>query len=144
MKSVIDWNELVPRLPKKVRDDLYLEAVAILSQQDDEARPRKARRKAVKLPQDYKRKWSDEGIPGSLAAPGRKFRVIKDSKVATNPESKMGKVILALRKLANDIITVEGINSVAKGAGISERPQEAVEYLWARRLLEVVNDNSKA
>jgi hypothetical protein len=136
MKSFIDWNEVIPLLPKRTRDDLYLEAVSLLSQRDnDEERARRKGKKST-FPKDYKRSWKAENIKGTLVQSGRKFKILRNSKEGIKSDSNMGKVWTALVKSTNDVISIEGINSIAKGVGF-ERPQDAALYLWSRRFLEV-------
>jgi hypothetical protein len=127
MKSIIDWNELVPRLPKKMRDDLYLEAVAILSEDDDkEEKPKRA--KSIRL-------WEESGDGSHLAKPGRKFKILKNAKRPPN-KGAMGTIWLRLKESHSDIITYEGLASICEGQ--KQRASSVVGYLWGHRFIDVV------
>jgi len=131
VKSVIDWNELVPRLPKKVRDDLYLEAVAILSQQDEGTPQPKNKPRSPDV-----RSWRKQKIPGDLNMPGRIFRINKGLDKKIDETAQFGRVWALLKESRTDTISVEGINSISKGIGVP-RLSDVVWYLWARGFIDV-------
>lgn len=134
MKSIIDWNELIPRLPKKMRDDIYLEAVAILSEDDSKEEP--VHRKKSKGP--GLRIWEEEGDGHHLAKAGRKYTINKKAKVKFNDGSDMERVFNLLRDSHNDTITYEGLVSIIHGV-TKKSPQPITAYLWKRRLIDVVS-----
>lgn len=135
MKSIIDWNELVPKLPKKMRDDLYLEAVAILSQEDDQEEREPTRTKKKK--KGY-RVWEKEGDHKHLAAPGRKFRINKRMKLNARVQW-MNELWEKLQGMQNDVITYEGIASLYSGQkGVKGTVNLFIANMWARKFIDVV------
>lgn len=134
MKSIIDWNEMVPKLPKKMRDDLYLEAVAILSEDDDEI---EASTKNKKKSKGY-RNWEKQGDGHHLAAPGRRYRIMKRRKhhFRTQWMIEIWDKLLASQ---NDIITYEGLASIFMGVKEAKGGVNLfIANLWARHFFEVV------
>lgn len=136
MKSIIDWNELVPKLPKKMRDDLYLEAVAILSKDDDEAEQEQTKKKK----NNGYRIWEKEGDGHHLAAPGRKFKINRNAKaIKTFRHEGTRAFFQKLVDSHNEIITYEGIASIFAGhKGVKGTVNMLIANFWARRLLDVV------
>lgn len=136
MNSIIDWNELVPRLPKQIRDTLYLEAVALLSEQDEGEPVR--RRKKKKSTATKMRDWATDGDGQRLSAPGRKYRINKGSPVGLHPNSEIGKLWKYVLESKGDSITYEGLASIAQGYPDLRGAADVVYYLWARRLIDII------
>lgn len=138
MNSIIDWNELVPRLPKQIRDTLYLEAVSLLSEQDgDDPKPKRKKKKtstAIKM-----RDWKSDGDGQKLAAPGRKYRINKGTAVNINPTSEIGKLWKYVLESKGDSISFEGLASIAAGYPDLRSEADVIYYLWARRLIDVIS-----
>lgn len=138
MKSVIDWNEIVPMLPKSMRDSLMLEAVLLLSSvrgkgNGSDKRPRAARA----LPpaeSRLKRQWLNEGDGQVLSAPGRRYRVNKTAKRAPK-RGKIGAVWAKLLASKNDAITYEGLASICKGEKVAA--SAVICALWEAGHIEV-------
>jgi hypothetical protein len=142
MKSTIDWNEIVPMLPKALRETLMLEAVSILS---DSPRPR-TRTPGVHPPRKGKislRYWRDtpEGQASALAAQGRHYRINKSANGVGRQDSKLGRVWKLLVSSKNDHITYEGLASIAKG----QKAQTAatISQLWSYGLIDVMVPEKK-
>src|SRR5437870_4445855 len=104
LKSNIDWNEIIPLLPRAKREELYLEAVTLLSQDDRENEPVKRRRRSVKKMVAPLRVWKEQGIPGDLSVAGRKYKINKESKVQIIAESSLGKLWELVKNSHNDTI----------------------------------------
>lgn len=141
MKSVIDWNEMVPLLPKALQETLVLEATQILVKMQaaygafEELNNTKRRRLAPAKDSTVHRQWLRVGDGKTLAAMGRRYRVLKD---AERPPSR-GKIGLVWKKLADSastVITYEGIASICKG--VSGIPvSAAICALWERGFIDV-------
>lgn len=145
MKSVIDWNEIVPMLNKPLRDTLMLEAVLLLQREGARGngghqRPRSARA----LPSGesrLKRQWLNEGDGQVLSAPGRRYRVNKNAKRAPQ-RGKIGAVWAKLVASKNEGITYEGLASICKGEKV---PASAIICaLWEAGHIEVERVTDKA
>jgi hypothetical protein len=143
LKSHIDWNEVVPLLPKSKQDDLYLEAILLLTQ----GTPRRRRRSPTSpetirelthdsiRPGGIVRLWSDAHNGRGLAVAGNSFTINKD---APNPPT-YGKIGELWRKLAsskNDAISFEGIASLCKGVELVHH--STIATLWSRKLIDLV------
>jgi hypothetical protein len=139
LKSQIDWNEIVPLLPKAKREDLYLEAVMLLSL----ATPRRRNGSAVHKPDTRKidprfRYWRETAngkSRGTLAGPGKRYILNKNTK--TPP--KFGKLGDAWKQITsqtwkNDTITYEQICAIMKGVKLE--PSSAVSTLWSKRAID--------
>ena len=140
MKSVIDWNEMVPLLPKALQETLVLEATQILVKMQaaygafEELNNTKRRRLAPAKDSTVHRQWLRVGDGKTLAAMGRRYRVLKD---AERPPSR-GKIGLVWKKLADSastVITYEGIASICKGVGMPT--SAAICALWERKFIDV-------
>jgi hypothetical protein len=138
MKSLIDWNEIVPMLPKSKREDLLLEAVAILS---ESPRPR-TRTPGVHPPRVGKsapiRYWKDtpEGAKAMLATHGRQYLIHKEINGSFRPDGKIGRIWKLLVESKNDHITFEGLASIAKGQKL--QAATAISQLWSKGLIDVI------
>jgi hypothetical protein len=132
MKSLIDWNEIVPLLPKSKREDLMLEAVSILSE-GHTPRPRGPYKKSHGI-----RYWKDtpEGQSAKLAAAGRHYRINKDKAEVFRADGKIGKLWKMLLESKNDHITFEGLASLAKGQKL--QAAATVSHLWAKGAIDVI------
>jgi hypothetical protein len=93
-KSHIDWNELFPHLPKKLRDAMLLEAIALMGGMKRPHQPimRRISSPRVKVApvaesatapvrektqyQNGLRTWATNGDGKQLAIPGRVYRII--------------------------------------------------------------------
>jgi hypothetical protein len=134
MKSMIDWNEIVPMLPKAMRDDLWLEAVTLLSSGE----------KPVKKPSSkshnngYKRLWTKDG-PGGTISSVKSFIIHKD-KVSLRPDSKAGKAWALIRTSKNDVMSYAGLASIFAGQKLE--PAAAVSQLWAKGFIDVVGEKT--
>src|SRR5262245_42617232 len=114
MKSLIDWNELIPKLPKKVRDDLYLEAVTYLSEGGKSREPKVEEKREKKSAK--RRIWGLSGEGRHLAVPGRKYKINKNRNLTFRGDvSGPRELWQKLRDSHNEIITYEGIASICKG-----------------------------
>jgi hypothetical protein len=137
MKSTIDWNEIVPLLPRSKREDLMLEAVSILS----EGHVTKRRVPGVHPPtssQYTKRYWKDspEGHGAQLAQAGRHYRLNKLVLNGFRQDGKIGKLWKLLVESKNDHITYEGLASLAKGQKLAA--SAAVSHLWSQGYIDVI------
>lgn len=138
MKSMIDWNEIIPRLPKQKRDDLYLEAITLLSRLDEESTPKEMSKKR----RGHIREWGVEGLPdGPLGKPGRMYKILRDSK----REPVKGAAAILWKRLKdcqNDTISFEGIMSICAGLrnahGQPVHGPNMIHYLWGYRYIEVL------
>lgn len=133
MKSKIDWNEIVPRLSKKKRDDLYLEAVAMLSDEPPEVEPGRVRSRVKS-----RRYWDDNGDGGRLATPGRKYRLNRNNRHKWREGTAIAALATAAFKQKGDEITYEQLLTLSQECGFGN-PQSAVNHLWARRAIDVIN-----
>lgn len=141
LKSNIDWNEIIPLLPRAKREELYLEAVTLLSQDDREKElPHKKKKRANR----YDRYWEDSGDGKVLSSPGRKFRINKRAKMvfrSTNIYSDMWQL---LKESHNDIITYEGIASIWEGIRAKYKSMQplstVIGTLWARKAIDVYTE----
>ncbi len=139
LKSMIDWNEIVPRLPKAKREDLYLEAVAILSA----AEPPEPRYIAANRRYRSKmRLWKAEHPNELLADKCRRYSINREMKGAmkVRANSGCGRVWTHLLNSKNDSITYEGLASLAKGQKL--QPASLVSALWSKRLIDVEGLNA--
>jgi hypothetical protein len=149
LRSTIDWNELVPRLPKGLRDTLFLEAVTMLSGEAPETAPiqdlttrGKPRQRARRIPDNTLlrglRTWSHDG-PGNghLTHPGRVFKIIRT--VKGQPRFGLtGAVWAKIVAVKGDLISYPGLTKLCKEAGVKSNKYSAVVGgLWARRFLEI-------
>lgn len=142
LKSNIDWNEIIPLLPSKKREDLYLEAVTLLSQQDRE------REKTPQPTRKYKssrkeRQWTRDGDGHALSAPGRKYKINKKAKyIPRDGGGAFKKLWDKLVESHNDLITYEGVYSIWHGiAKTKEYPVSTViAQLWAKRMIDVAEN----
>ena len=147
MKSVIDWNEIVPKLNKGLRDSLMLEAVVMLSEQGYRNTPsmprgngqyrvkRAPRERVASTPgRGINRQWLVQGDGQMLSAPGRHYRVLKDAK---NPPSrgKIGGVWAKLIESKNSIIAYEGLCAICKGQKAT--PSATIAQLWERGFIDL-------
>ena len=144
MKSVIDWNEMVPLLPKPLQETLVLEAAQImmrlqgaLNAYEELTNTKKRRRRLAPVSETtIKRQWLREGDGKTLSAAGRRYTINKKSE---HPPSrgKIGQVWKHLAGSANAAITYEGIVSICKG--VSGIPASAaICALWERGFIDVV------
>jgi len=143
VKSVIDWNEMVPLLPKPLQETLVLEAAQImmrlqgaLNAFEELTNTKKRRRRLAPVSETtIKRQWLREGDGKTLAAVGRRYHVMRGAK---RPPSR-GKIGLVWKKLAESsstVITYEGIASICKG--VSGIPvSAAICALWERGFIDV-------
>lgn len=142
MKSLIDWNEIVPLLPKSKREDLMLEAVSILS---DGYAPKK-RTPGIhprSSSQYVDRYWKDtpEGRNSLLATNGRHYRINKSKSNTFRADGSIGKVWKLLCESKNDHITYEGLASIAKGHKLPA--SAAVSALWSKGFIDVIVPEKK-
>ena len=153
MKSVIDWNEIVPMLKKELRDTLMLEAVLILSDRPGRRgrtlsqqvrvkhQPRTPGARSTKMnprpsarAANGDRSWYSQGDGGYLSAPGRRYRINKSA--ANAPQrGKIGGVWKKLIESKNDSITYEGMAAICKGQGAML--SATIAQLWERNHIEV-------
>lgn len=124
MKSKIDWNEIIPKLKKEMRDSLYLEAVAILSDEEPIEK---------KISED--RVWEKEGDGQYLAKPGRKYHIWKSVARQIRPSSKVNKFWEKLKELNKEIISYEVMDSIANG--MDTNVSQMIVYLWARKFIDI-------
>lgn len=134
LKSHIDWNEIVPKLPKQKRDDLYLEAVALLSAEEPEPRYKKPRSSGEG--NGVLRVWHGVSPGERLARHDRKYHIHKDARKHRPHHGKIAKLWAQLRDCNADDISFAGLTSLAKDVGLSG--SMAVSYLWSRALIDVV------
>lgn len=145
MKSVIDWNEIVPMLKKELRDSLMLEAVLLLTDRPGNrgraplTAPRRVGPRSTKMnPQAAKRNgdrsWYAQGDGQFLSAPGRRYRVNK-SHPSPPSRGKIGAVWKKLVESKNDTITYEGMAAICKGQ--DAKLSATVAQLWERNHIEV-------
>lgn len=151
MRSTIDWNEIVPKLPKAMRDTLFLEAVTILSaaaprsvpmSPATEMRAPRAPRIQGNSRKKGNRAWLVDGDGKTLGAPGRRYRI---NKTAATPPSrgKIGAVWAKLIESKNDSITYEGIASICKGQDVSA-VSSMICQLWERRFIDIDTEKKVA
>lgn len=139
LKSNIDWNEIIPRLPKAKRDDMYLEAVTLLSQEPSKG---KIGRNGDWSRAHGKRVWSDAKVEGGMTDETRVYRINVGAK-KTPHRGALGTVWAALAKIKGgeiDFTTLEKIAKNCKG-GRSKKAQSGTaiaHQLWARGFLDVV------
>jgi hypothetical protein len=146
LRSHFDWNEIVPLLPKAKRDDLYLEAILILSNQDGRLTMRgvRTRRRSNGHAPDTRktsgefRFWRQTGNPyGTLSGPGHKYTINRDAKKAPS-YGKLAAVWKHMLSSKNDSITFEGIASICKGVKLE--PSAAIATLWSKRAIDLVSE----
>lgn len=135
MKSVIDWNEIVPLLKKDLRETLMLEAVMLLSvtgasKGNGRARSRMAAATETKLD----RQWLREGDGQKLSAPGRRYRVNKAA-LRQPQKGTTGAVWRKLVESKNDVIAYEGVASICKGHKVVTSTM--ICALWERGFIDV-------
>lgn len=144
MRSTIDWNEIVPRLTKGIRDTLFLEAITMLSAECPQTEPI-ARVRAKRIPGNLSvrrpemRTWGHNGSGGRLCYPGRVFKILRGR---PNPPSNglIGGVWKKLLECKTDTITYEGIASICKGVGVDKGKYSAiVGGLWSRGFIDVLD-----
>lgn len=156
--SKIDWNEVVPLLPKDMRDSLYLEAVVMLAENDTAAmteeapysknktmrQRRKQYRKGNKMKADglERRYWRAEHPGERLVVPGRRFRINKETPWRTNPSSAQGRAWTTLKEMKNGHITTEGLYAVAKGNKLDG--SQMVAHMWTNRQIDVDDEQPTA
>lgn len=134
LKSNIDWNEIIPLLPRQKREELYLEAVTLLSQDDRENEVLTRKRHKSRSKKQVLRKWKEQGIEGPLGEPGRKYKINKESKIKVfGGVAKLWEVVKASH---NDVITYEGLASIAKGQEYRS-VGDAIWNLWSRKLIDI-------
>lgn len=141
MRSTIDWNEIIPLLPKGMRDSLFLEAVTLLAAKAPNMLPidrvRAPRRAGNSILLRGARTWGASGDGYWLAAAGRHYQI---NKGAPHPPSRgvIGAVWKRLTESKNETIAYEGLMSVCKGAGVTKGKESAfICALWERRFIEV-------
>jgi len=136
MKSTIDWNEIVPRLPKKIRDDLYLQAVVMLS----EERPADKEANGHLAPRSGYRRWREAGDGAPLWNRQRRYRINKivGDKAFTRPETVIFKIWQDLSKLNRVEIGHGELAALAKAYNRDNAAALACA-LWERRAIDVVN-----
>ena len=126
LRSTIDWNEIVPRLQKPLRDTLFLEAVMMLSGESPSVMPITAP-EVVRTHNPHRnprppsvvnaRRWGELGDGQRLCYPGRVFKIVKNAKEPPNG-GQTGRVWAKLIESKNDQISYEGIASICKGSGV--------------------------
>lgn len=134
MKSTIDWNEIISKLPKKRRDDLYLEAVTILSENEPEPEPEEKVKKRRKRPQKI-REWRNQSDGQNLADASRRFTINKNRANPFKKDSKGWKLWEMVKESKNDVITTAGVQSIGVGAGL--RIADSVWMLWSRYMIDI-------
>ena len=151
MRSTIDWNEIVPKVEKGLRDALYLEAIMLLSgQPTPRAEPVLAAQIALgekprRIPpsQLLLRRWGELGDGNRLWHPARTFKILRDTKARANG-GQTGKVWAKLKESKNDQIGVSGFSSICKGAGIDKGKWSAMACnLWSRGFIDTVPEEKK-
>jgi hypothetical protein len=139
VKSVIDWNEIVPRLKKDLRDTLMLEAVMLLTAQGASKANglgRSRTRLAAAPDSKLDRQWLREGDGQKLSAPGRVYRVNK--KAERQPSNgKVGAVWKHLCSSQRDTISYEGIASICHGVDKHMAASTMICALWERGFIDV-------
>lgn len=149
MKDIlnIDWNEVIPKLSKKLKNDLCMEVATLLLDGTSVEAPytkfktaRQRRRQQRKgngaLP---KRLWQSDHPGQRLAAAGRKFKINKNHIVRqVHQDSGAGRIWAQLKESKGDTITTEGLYSLAKGHNM--KGAALVSHFWADHRIDVVDD----
>lgn len=142
--SFIDWNEVVPLLPKQLQETLYLEVIPMLMVGGEAPYTKnKIIRKQYRVGKGNgvlpKRLWKGDHPNELLARSGRKFKINKDRKIkGPTIGSKAGKMWEKLKESKGDIITIEGLYSLAKGFDLDGA--SVVSHFWSDRRLDIVED----
>jgi cation transport regulator ChaC len=131
LKSTIDWNEIIPLLPKAKREELYLEAVMILSAPGPKEPTHRSgafsRGKGLRVWQDQKQH------AGCLSQPGRLYKINR-SQSALEIKGVLGQVWNELKVKKSDS-TSHAEFKVLCG---EKKAAQTIAYLWSRNLIEVV------
>ena len=133
MRSNIDWNEIVPRLKKPLRDTLMLEAVLMLTDGAKDREPKRDIRISGPVRRG-ERSWLQDGDGKQLNMAGRYYRI--NRKAAAQPtRGKIGEVWKKVMECKNDFISYEGLATICTGqkAAVSA----TICQLWARRHIDV-------
>lgn len=149
--SKIDWNEVVPLLPKDMRDSLYLEAVVMMAESDTAALTEEApysKNKTMRQRRNQYRKQNISKANGlerrywrklhpneSLVVSGRRFKINRDVKRRVQIGSAQGRAWTQLKESKNDYITTEGLYAIAKGNKIEGA--QLVSNLWTHHQIDV-------
>jgi len=133
LKSMIDWNEIVPLLRKDLQETLMLEAVMILSA------PR--RRPAAEAPRKPAvngfRYWREKGDGGTLADGSRVYLINREAKLQLRTDSMAGKVWKNVREMKGETISYAGMATLCKAMGQTGRQGYFIGYLWGRGLIDI-------
>jgi hypothetical protein len=136
IRSTIDWNEIVPLLPKPKRDDLYLEAVMILSGSDHTKR-RKPRQALVAAAKHTPLLWRDMGMSGKLAQAGRVYRVTPgDRRTLGGAVGTVWKKFTA--DLKGDTFTYDLFRRFCVDIKVGPKASNLLGYLWSHGYMILV------
>lgn len=141
MKSTIDWNEIVPKLPKKMRDDLYLQAVTLLSEEEPVHVPSRRTKGNGKFPYQHKnrRYWRDHTDGASLWRSDRRYRINKEAGgKAFRAGTNVAVAWAELLKLNKVEVSYAEMMAVAKLYN-KHNTGSLVSNLWSRKAVDVVN-----
>ena len=132
MKSQLDWNELFPRLPKKLRDDCLLEAVQLLSKEPVTRKHNGELSKAKGL-----RIWREHTDGHNLSAPGRSYTLNRKAvaQLRYRPDAGFGRVLLALLELKDPVFEFATIAKICERNKV--RTDGTIAYLWSKSVIDI-------
>ena len=131
LKSHIDWNEIFPLFTERLRQDMFAEAMILMS---DSVNPTTASTRKYTAAARGLRVWSEHTDGHALFGDNRIYKILGTSKLPTH--GKLRKVwdeVLATKKSTLSALELGSI--IKKQAA---QPASTVNQLWARRNIEVV------